>query len=89
MKMRTLTCILFSSLICLSCISPSAFTQTTGHKSEAEKILKATGVKGGLVVHLGCSDGKLTAALHAGDSYLVHGLDTEAKNVRAAIDYIQ
>jgi len=50
----------------------------------ATDILKATGVKGGLLVHIGCGDGKLTAALRANNSYLVHGVDTDAKNVAAA-----
>ena len=50
--------------------------------------LKDSGVKGGLVVHLGCGDGKLTAALRANDSYLVHGLDTDAKNIFAARERI-
>ena len=50
----------------------------------AGDILKAAGVKGGLVVHIGCGDGKLTAALRANESYLVHGVDTDAKNVAAA-----
>ncbi|HUU91956.1 MAG TPA: methyltransferase domain-containing protein, partial [Phycisphaerae bacterium] len=53
-------------------------------ETDAGKILAASGVKGGLVVHVGCGDGKLTAALHAGDRYLVHGFDTEAENVAAA-----
>ncbi len=43
----------------------------------AEVIYEVTGVQGGLVVHLGCGDGKLTAALRAGGRYLVHGLDTD------------
>ena len=50
----------------------------------AGAILKETGVKGGLIVHLGCGDGKLTAQLRASDSYLVHGLDTDAANVEKA-----
>ena len=50
----------------------------------ARKIIDATGVKGGLVVHLGCGDGKLTAALPRGERYLVHGLDRDAGNVAAA-----
>ena len=33
----------------------------------ARHILEATGVKGGLIVHLGCGDGRLTAALRASD----------------------
>ena len=44
--------------------------------AQARQILAATGVRGGLVVHVGCGDGTLTAALRASDSYLVHGLDT-------------
>ena len=55
----------------------------------AEAILDATGVQGGLIVHLGCGEGKLTAALHAGDAYLVHGLDTDANNVRQAREHIR
>ena len=55
----------------------------------AEAILQATGVRGGLVVHFGCGDGKLTAALHAGDAYLVHGLDADAANVEKARAHIR
>jgi outer membrane protein assembly factor BamB len=55
----------------------------------ARQILEATGVRGGLVVHVGCGDGKLTTALHANDSYLVHGLDRQAQNVEAARAYVQ
>jgi len=55
----------------------------------AGAILEKTGVKGGLVVHIGCGNGKLTAALHAGDSYLVQGLDTDAHNVDLARRYIK
>jgi len=50
----------------------------------AGEIIEATGIQGGLIVHLGCGDGKLTAALGAGDRYLVHGLDADAENVRQA-----
>jgi len=55
----------------------------------ARDILDATGVEGGLIVHLGCGDGKLTAALRATDSYLVHGLDPDARNVEKAREYIR
>jgi len=58
-------------------------------QDQAEQILSATGVKGGLVVHLGCGDGKLTAALHASDNYTVQGLDTDVKNVEMARKHIQ
>ncbi len=54
----------------------------------AGEILAATGVRGGLVVHLGCGDGTLTAALHAGDGYLVQGLDADPARVEAARRHI-
>ena len=53
---------------------------------QATEILQAAGVPGGLIVHLGCGDGKLTAALRSNDSYLVHGLDAD---VTAARKHIQ
>ena len=64
---------------------------TTGQVSQADwarQILEVTGVKGGLIVHVGCGDGKLTAALQASSSYLVQGLDTEAVNVARAREYV-
>ena len=57
--------------------------------AQARQILDATGIRGGLVVHLGCGDGTLTAALRADDRYLVQGLDTDAKHVAAARQHIQ
>jgi len=57
--------------------------------AQSSDILKAAGVKGGLVVHVGCGDGKLTAALRASEAYLVHGLDTDAKHVAAAGAHIR
>ena len=55
----------------------------------ARTILGAVGAKGGLVVHLGCGDGRLTAALHASDAFLVHGLDRSGANVRKARNHIR
>jgi outer membrane protein assembly factor BamB len=43
-------------------------------------ILKQSGVTGGLVVHVGCGDGSLTAQF-AGDGYVVQGLDRDAAGV--------
>ena len=64
----------------------------TALAESAKDILDATGVKGGLVVHLGCGDPGapgLTAALRANDSYLVHGLDANADNVARARRHIR
>ncbi len=83
-------------LFCLSCIVSVATAQPMVSE-QARRILDATNIKGGLIVHVGCGDGKLTAALHAGDSpardplrgYLVHGLDTDAQSVRTAREHIR
>jgi len=58
-------------------------------QATANEIIAATGIKGGLVVHVGCGDGKLTAALRANDSYLVHGLDADVDNVEKAREHIR
>jgi hypothetical protein len=68
--------------------SGSAVDESPGQLAAAE-LLRATGVQGGLIVHLGCGDGKLTAALRANGSYLVQGLDADAKNIEAARRHIQ
>ena len=62
--------------------------QTT-ESQEAGQIISASGIKGGLVVHVGCEDGKLTAALRGNDSYLVHGLEKDPANVEKARAYIR
>ena len=67
----------------------AATPEIAPQRAEAKRILDAAGVTGGLVVHLGCGDGNLTAALRAGDSYTVQGLDADAKNVKAARQLIQ
>ena len=54
----------------------------------ARQVLEAAGVRGGLVVHLGCGDGQLTAELRASESFLVQGLDTSAEKVAAARQHV-
>ncbi|MHC4178179.1 MAG: class I SAM-dependent methyltransferase, partial [Planctomycetota bacterium] len=68
---------------------PAVSAQPAAAAQTAEEILQATGVKGGLIVHLGCGHGKLTAALRAGDGFLVHGLDASAVSVRRAREHIR
>jgi outer membrane protein assembly factor BamB len=46
-------------------------------------------VGGGLIVHLGCGNGRATAKLSADDRYVVHGLDTDPANVADARTHLQ
>jgi outer membrane protein assembly factor BamB len=57
--------------------------------ADAKSILKTSGVKGGLVVHVNCGDGKLTAGLLGDGRFLVHGLDCSAENVAKAREHIR
>ncbi len=72
--------LLLVAIVCLPLIAKA---------QQARRILNATGVEGGLVVHIGCGDGELTAALCANDSYMVHGLDTDPANVERAREHVR
>ncbi|MBL7133685.1 MAG: PQQ-binding-like beta-propeller repeat protein [Phycisphaerae bacterium] len=85
--MKQIASLLSAMFTLVLSLTPVAATDAPGAK--ARSILGAAGVKGGLVVHLGCGNGKLTAALHAGDAFLVHGLDADAANVDAARRHIR
>ena len=85
MRRPNMYCLIGTCLLATSRQSPAE----TAADQPAKQILQTSNVKGGLVVHLGCGDGKLTAALRANDSYLVHGLDADAANVGKARTHIQ
>jgi len=52
--------------------------------ADVNQILSESGVQGGLVVHVGCDDGRLAAQWGACDRYVVEGLDTDAEDVDKA-----
>ncbi|NQU19742.1 MAG: hypothetical protein HQ567_00555 [Candidatus Nealsonbacteria bacterium] len=67
------------ALFLVPALLPAAEVQD---EAAAGHILNATGVQGGLIVHLGCGDGTLTAALRPSDAYIVHALDRLSPAVR-------
>lgn len=79
-----LTC----SLLVLGAVSIATAKQDN-YRQRARQILETTDTKGGLIVHIGCGDGKLTAALYADDNYLVHGLQTSEDKLKQAREYGQ
>ncbi len=74
----------FALIVALTAVAALRSGEDASARDRAAEILAATGVRGGFIVHLGCGDGELTAALRANDGYLVHGLDRDAGDVRAA-----
>ena len=69
--------------VCLNVLGRGALAYS------AQDMVAESGIRGGLVVHLGCGDGHVTAQLKANNSYLIHGLDTNAKYVEMARDHIK
>ncbi|MHC4914524.1 MAG: outer membrane protein assembly factor BamB family protein [Planctomycetota bacterium] len=82
MRRRALVCTI--ALVLLGTLPGGA-----AHGGTAEAIIKASGVKAGLCVHLGVTGGKLTAELSGGGKFLVHGLAADAATVEKARKYIQ
>ena len=80
---------LLGMLFLLFAMSFPASNAAQPAKAEARQIIAASGVKGGLVAHIGCDEGELTAALRASDSFVVHGLDRDEEDVKAARSHIQ
>lgn len=72
-----------AALVLLAALTPHAIGQTPAAE-RARQIVAQSGVSGGFVVHLGCGDGALTAALRINSGVMVHGLDTDDKTVAAA-----
>ncbi|MHC4628389.1 MAG: class I SAM-dependent methyltransferase, partial [Planctomycetota bacterium] len=89
MKSWLLTMVAF--VLC-SVSAEQAWTAEKSYDRQAKQILDATGFQGGIIVHLGCGDPgapRLTAALRADESCIVHGLDTDERAVDRAREYVR
>src|SRR5207302_5797961 len=81
---KTLTWFSCVAVIAAKFCSSMCAADEAGARALADRILAETGVKGGIVVHLGCGDATLTAALRKNESYQVQGLERDAAKVAAA-----
>ena len=66
----------------------AAGVQHSAAADRASEIPAVAASQGGLIVHIGCGDGRLTAVLGESDNCVVHGLDADAANVEVAREYI-
>ena len=57
-------------------------------QADAKQILDKAGTTGGLIVHIGFADSKLTAALQTNSGFVVHGVSTDTKLINASRDSI-
>lgn len=73
--------------LCAILCGVSAILPTIGRcesNNLGRRLVEASGVQGGLVVHVGCGSGAVTKELHVNDRYLVHGLETDPDRIAAA-----
>jgi outer membrane protein assembly factor BamB/SAM-dependent methyltransferase len=76
-------------LMCVCLVAGPAEAQQNNPVAQAKEILDTSGVKGGVVVLLGCGDGRLAAALRASDAYTIQALEADPAKVAEARSYIQ
>ncbi len=69
--------VMFGALFLVGSLSAQDAAET------ARSVLRRAGLNGGLVVHLGCGEGRLTEAFRVGDSFLVHGLTRDGTQLAA------
>jgi len=74
---------------CTALAAVLAFAQAGAAQTSAKAVVEASGVKGGLVVVLGCDESALLADLRVAGPYLVHGLDSRAEKVAAAREHLR
>lgn len=83
---RTIPRMLLASLALVICAAAPA---TAAGAKEPARLLQKSDAAGGLVVHVGCGSGRQTEALHRHNSMVVHGLDRDREDVKAARQYVR
>ena len=80
---------LAAAIMIASSQSASAEPASVAETERAARVFSATGIGGGVIVHLGATDGKFTAALKANDHCCVQGLTTDPAACEAGRHYIK
>lgn len=80
--------VVFGTVLALAGVVHAAGSSAPG-ADNAKALVRAAGVSGGLIVHVGCKDGKLTAALAADGRFVVQGLCDTAAAVPAAREHVR
>lgn len=86
---KKLLLVLLCTLLVISQAFPIEKQGPLEHQALARQILRSAGIKTGLCVHLGCEDGKLTAALGQAGKLLVHGLALDRNSMESARQHLE
>jgi outer membrane protein assembly factor BamB len=79
-------------VVCVAAVvslAASLGSEELNPQERAASLVAGAGVKGGLIVHLGCGGGQLTAALYRGSTYRIHGLDADPECIQQARRFIR
>lgn len=74
----------FITLFLLTCfLAVPAPSRAESASELANRLVKQSGISGGFIVQLGCSDAELTSALRVNDRFQIHALDRDTAKVAA------
>ena len=79
----------FVSFTVAFCLAHTISVLADTPEEQSQQLRDLSQVTGGVVVHLGCGEGRLTAALLAGDGFVVHGLDESSDRISEARRFLQ
>ncbi|MHC4564862.1 MAG: outer membrane protein assembly factor BamB family protein [Planctomycetota bacterium] len=89
MKDNHVATISLFALLSVPLFAAPVYPGDSTQSARTRQIISAAEVKGGLIVHLGCGDGKLTTALRMNNSYVVQGLDTDEKKIDRTREHVR
>jgi len=78
---------MMTMVVLMACLAPLAPVAADDAR-DLPGLVKASGITGGVILHLGCADGRQLASLYGNDSLIVHGLDSDPDRVRDARAYL-
>ncbi|MFW6107422.1 MAG: PQQ-binding-like beta-propeller repeat protein [bacterium] len=78
-----------TAALVVACVGVAAWAEEISEAALARRLLDKSGVHGGLLVHVGCGDGRLTAALAANGRFVVHGLARDREEVARAREHVR
>ncbi len=82
-------CLLALAGTATAAAEPASEPRAAGPQEIARELLGSEGVRPGLCLHLGCSDGALTAELALAGRFVVHGLTSRPEDVEKARAHVR
>ena len=75
--------------LCFLAAASQLYAQQESVETTADQIAELSGVRGGVIVHCGCGDARLTTALGRDASCIVQGLSRDAEQVKKSREWLR